>query len=76
MMKGVYIVEVKNKAMNREQRRSIERSNMRSLKGKKVQATNKSEKISEIKRKTTKISFITSIAIGLLFCMVYLYIKR
>lgn len=62
--------------MNRQERRSLERSNLRALRGKKVQATNKSKKLSEIKRKATKNSFLSAIVIGFILSVLFYYIKR
>lgn len=76
MTKVVCIVGAKFKTMNRQQRRSIERSNLRALKGKRVQVTKKSERLSEIKKKTAVISFVSSIIIGFICSVIIFYIKR
>jgi hypothetical protein len=76
MTKGVYIVEVKNKAMNRNQKREFERKNLRSMKGETVRLNKKSERLQEFKKKTAKRSFINSALIGLGLALIYLYFSR
>lgn len=62
--------------MSRRKRRNAKRVELRIFKGERVQAVNKSQRLSEIKRKSTRDSFFTTIIIGLVLSVVYLLIKK
>jgi len=73
---GVYIVEVKNKIMNRNQRRKLERKNLRLMKGETVRFNKKSERLQILEKKTARRSFINSALIGMGLVLIYLYFSR
>jgi hypothetical protein len=61
--------------MNRSQKRSVERSNLKAKKSKVVRFDEKTKKLSQIKEKTLKNSIIISVVVGIVLATFFILNK-
>lgn len=62
--------------MNRSQKRSVERSNLKAKKSKVVRFDEKLEKLSQIKEKTLKNSIVIAVVVGIVLAIIFIINKQ